>query len=95
MRRISLLPLNGGEPLFITLPMTLVGEKADCDLRLEGEGVAYLHCVIALADDLALLRDLDTGRTRVNGQRVGRAVLLHNDTLTIGSCGFRVQYGEP
>jgi hypothetical protein len=90
--QISLEPLNGGEPFVITLPLTLVGRKEGCELCLEGEGVADLHCVIAQADDLLLLRDLETGSIRVNGQRVRRAVLLPNDLLFIASCGFRVRY---
>jgi hypothetical protein len=89
---ISLVPLNGGEPFVITLPLTLVGRKEGCDFCLEGEGVADLHCVLAPVDDLFLLRDLDTGSIRVNGQRVRRAVLLPDDLLFIASCGFRVRY---
>jgi hypothetical protein len=90
--QISLEPLNGGNPFVITLPLTLVGRKEGCELWLEGEGVADLHCVLAQVDDLVFLRDLDTGSVRVNGQRVRRAVLLPNDLFFIAGCGFRVRY---
>jgi hypothetical protein len=91
---ISLVPLDGNQPFVVTLPMTLVGAKEGCDLQVEGEGVAPLCCVLALADDLLLLRDLDTGSIRVNGQRVRRAVLLANDRLAIAGREFRVHYEQ-
>src|SRR5262245_32780955 len=52
-------------------PMTLIGQVAGCDVRLNAEGVAPLHCAI-LADPAGpVLRDLDSqGGTRVNGQLV-------------------------
>ena len=58
--RISLVPLDGGAPLIVTLPMTLMGRKAECDFRVEGDDIPDLCCVLAQADDLLLLRDLDT-----------------------------------
>lgn len=92
--RISLIPLNGGERYDVTLPMILVGRQQDCDFRLDQEGVENLHCVLALSDDVLLIRDLNTDSIRVNGQRVRRAVLLDNDRLTIGSYIFRIQYQD-
>jgi hypothetical protein len=93
--RISLISFDGGEPLPITLPLTLVGRKEDCDIRLEGEGVADLLCVLAQIDNLLLVRDLDTDTIRVNGQLVRRAILLPNAHLTMANHRFRVQYDEP
>jgi hypothetical protein len=95
MPTISLIPVDGGLPYAITLPMTLVGRKADCDLPLNAHGVADLHCVLAISDGLVLLRDLDTDRVHVNGQRVRRAVLLHNDVVRFGGWEFRVHYEGP
>jgi hypothetical protein len=89
---ISLVPLDSGEPVVLTLPLTLVGRKDACDLRLEDEDVAELHCVLGLTDGLLVLRDLDTGSVRVNGRRVRRAALLPDDVLDIAGCRFRVQY---
>jgi hypothetical protein len=89
---ISLIPLDGGKPFVVQLPITVVGRKEGCDFRLEGEGVVDMQCVLALSEDILLIRDLDTDNIRVNGQRVRRACLLPNDQLTIASCTFRVQY---
>ncbi len=90
--RIMLVPLGGEQAIVVDQPMTLLGRKDGCDIEVEGEGVADVHCVFALADGLLLLRDLDTDRTWVNGQAVRRAVLLPDDLLSIGNSRFRVRY---
>jgi pSer/pThr/pTyr-binding forkhead associated (FHA) protein len=92
--RFSLVPVDGGRPFVVTLPITLVGRIEGCDFQLDDDSAADLHCVLACSDDLLLLRDLETGNTRLNGQRVRRAVLLPNDHLTIGNSGFRIRRAE-
>jgi pSer/pThr/pTyr-binding forkhead associated (FHA) protein len=92
--RAQLLPLDGGAAVEITKDLTLVGRKEDCDLRLDHKSVSKMHCVIVKTDGMLLLRDLgSTNGTRVNGQRVRRAVLLPNDQLHIASYKFRVYLG--
>jgi pSer/pThr/pTyr-binding forkhead associated (FHA) protein len=50
--------------------------------------------VIAKTDGLLLIRDLgSTNGTRVNGQRVRRAALLPNDTLSVANVKYRVVFG--
>jgi hypothetical protein len=88
--RIALVPVDGGQPYPVTLPMTLVGSKPDCDFRVDGEGVPPLCCVLAWADDLLLLRDLDTDTIRVNGQPARRAVLFPGVQLSIAGREFWV-----
>jgi predicted component of type VI protein secretion system len=92
--RISLIPLNGGAPFVVADTLTLVGRSPECELQLDEEGVADLHCVLAQFDGLLILRDLGTGNTLVNGQRYRRAVLLSDDKLAIAGCRFRVRYEE-
>jgi pSer/pThr/pTyr-binding forkhead associated (FHA) protein len=90
----QLVPLDGGPPVPITKDLTLVGRKEDCDLRLEHKSVSKMHCVIVKTDGMLLLRDLgSTNGTRVNGQRVRRAVLLPNDQVSIANYKFRVHLG--
>lgn len=95
--RAQLLPIDGGPPIEIVKDLTLVGRKEECDLRLEHKSVSKMHCVLVKADDVLLLRDLgSTNGTRVNGQRVRRAVLLPNDQIGIAGLKFRVHFGaEP
>jgi hypothetical protein len=47
-------------------------------------------CVLALADGLVLLRDLETGCVRVNAQPVRRAVLLHGGRLSLAGQDYEV-----
>lgn len=92
--RAQLIPLDGSLAIEITKDLTLVGRKEDCDLRLDHKSVSKMHCVIVKTDGMLLLRDLgSTNGTRVNGQRVRRAVLLPNDQLQIANHKFRVYLG--
>jgi len=89
-----LVPLDGSNPIDIVKDLTLVGRKEDCDLRLEHKCVSKMHCVIVKTDGMLMLRDLgSTNGTRVNGQRVRRAILLPDDQLHIASYKFRVHLG--
>src|SRR5947209_20360693 len=89
--RAQLMPLEAGAPVEIVKDVTLVGRTDACDLRLDHKSVSKLHCVIAKTDGVLLIRDLgSTNGTRVNGQRVRRAILLPNDHLTIATYKFRV-----
>jgi pSer/pThr/pTyr-binding forkhead associated (FHA) protein len=89
-----LVPLDGSTPIDIVKDLTLVGRREDCDLRLEHKSVSKTHCVIVKSDGMLMLRDLgSTNGTRVNGQRVRRAMLLPDDQLHIASYKFKVQLG--
>ena len=92
--RARLVSADGGPPLDLVKDLTLVGRDKDCDARLDHKSVSKLHCVIVKTDGLLLLRDLgSTNGTKVNGQRVRRAALLPNDTLSIASLKYLVKFG--
>jgi pSer/pThr/pTyr-binding forkhead associated (FHA) protein len=92
--RARLVSADGGPPIDLTKDLTLIGRDEDCDVRLEHKSVSKLHCVIVKTDGLLLLRDLgSTNGTRVNGQRVRRAALLPNDTLSIANLKYAVKFG--
>ena len=92
--RASLVPIDGGSSLDLAKDLTLLGRDEDCDIRLEQKSISKLHCVIAKTDGLLLIRDLgSTNGTRVNGQRVRRAALLPNDTLSVANVKYRVVFG--
>jgi hypothetical protein len=75
-------------------PIALVGLGEECDLRLIDDRVAEMACVLVPTDNVLLVRDLGTGRTRVNGVRVVRAALWNNDILDVAGVRFRVRFEE-
>ena len=72
--------------------LTFVGNAAACDVRLTGDGVHPLHCLLARGPDGMLLRDLESeGGTFVNGERVSARLLRDGDLLGVGPYQFRVR----
>jgi hypothetical protein len=88
--RTTLVPASGGMPYVVSLPLTLVGSGPGCDWQVEGQDIPAYCCVLALADGLVLLRDLETGCIRVNAQPVRCAVLLHGTRLGLADQNFEV-----
>src|SRR5436190_3426695 len=92
--RARLVSLDGGPSINLVKDLTLCGRDEDSDVRLDHKSVSKLHCVIVKTDGVLLLRDLgSTNGTRVNGQRVRRAALLPNDTLSVANLKFVVKFG--
>ena len=62
------------------------GRGAECHIRPNSELVSRQHCMLKVADDGAVIRDLgSTNGTLVNGQRVvGERLLTLGDTLQLG-----------
>jgi len=90
-----LVSVDGGRPVELEKELSLVGRDEDCDIQLDHKSVSKQHCVLVKTDGLVLVRDLgSTNGTRVNGQRVRRAALLPNDTLSVANLKFTVKFGE-
>ncbi|MCE9565392.1 MAG: FHA domain-containing protein [Planctomycetes bacterium] len=89
-----LVSVDGGPPVDLEKDLSLVGRDEDCDVQLDHKSVSKQHCVLVKTDGLILVRDLgSTNGTRVNGQRVRRAALLPNDTLSVANLKFTVKFG--
>lgn len=79
----------------LKLPVTVIGKGDGCDVRLSAEGIAPLHCVIAITPAGPTVRAWVSENTFVNGEPTAAAVLQHGDELRVGPCSFRVQwYGD-
>lgn len=89
-----LLSLDGGADVELEKELSLVGRDEECDVRLDHKSVSKQHCVLVKTDGLVLVRDLgSTNGTRVNGQRIRRAALMPNDTLSVANLKFTVTFG--
>ena len=71
-----------------------VGRTARADFILDAPLVSRVHCrLTADKSDQLIVEDLtSTNGTRVNGERVERAVLRPGDTLTVGRVEFAVRH---
>src|SRR5262249_20103794 len=76
----------------LTAPLTLIGQAAGCDVRLNVEGVNPLHCAILHGPGGFWLRDLGSvGGTRVNGEGAAARALRQGDEVEVGPFRFRVE----
>jgi hypothetical protein len=78
-----------GEPLVVGTAPSSLGRF----LRLEGEtdGISRAHCSVFESAGAAVVEDLSTWGTYVNGERVsGRAVLAVGDRIRVGSPGVEL-----
>jgi hypothetical protein len=81
-----LFDLNAGKSYALTKTTLVLGRDASCDIVLDDANVSRRHA--QLAQDVIgtwKLTDLNsTNGTRINGNRVGNALLRDGDELTIG-----------
>lgn len=79
----------------LTGPLTLIGQAAGCEIRLNVEGVRPLHCAIVVGPNEVSLRDLGgEGVTRVNGEPVLTHTFRDGDLLTVGPFQFTVEINQ-
>ena len=79
-------------PFQIEKPRTVIGRETRCDVRIPVSAVSKKHCEIRLHDGELSLTDLDSDSgTFHNGDRVNKAKLSNDDTLTVGPVTFVVR----
>ncbi len=83
---------DGDELVIIEIgdrPLRL-GRSPAADVMLEHLSVSRRHAVVATRDDLVVvLDDRSLNGIRVNGERVGEAVLAHGDQIHLGDVAIR------
>ncbi len=79
-------------PFQIEKPRTVIGRETRCDVRIPVSAVSKKHCEIRLDHGELSLTDLDSDSgTFHNGDRVEKAKLSNDDTLTVGPVTFVVR----
>ena len=82
---------NAGVGVGLTRGRTaIVGTGRDCDLMLDGPGVAARHLSLALDRDGQLSMTAHARGVRVRGQSTRRALLYANDTVHVGDAVLQV-----
>src|SRR5262245_59446966 len=77
-------------------PLTFLGRDAGRDMRLNADGVAPLHCLLAHSPGGLLLRVLHgEGGTTVNGEPARTGTLHDGDLLGVGPFQFRLKLRPP
>lgn len=81
----------------LTKPLTVLGRKHTCELRIPIPSVSREHCQVELRGDSVVLRDLGSSNgTVVNDKPVKERQLEPGDVITIGPVHFVVTIdGEP
>jgi pSer/pThr/pTyr-binding forkhead associated (FHA) protein/Flp pilus assembly protein TadD len=72
---------------------TYIGrDSSKCQIVINDPEVSSLHAVITKNNMLMMLEDLNSGNgTLLNGQRINKASLSHNDEFIIGATSFKIK----
>ena len=87
--------LKKGNGTFYMRKDILIGSDPDqCEIAIEGNGVAIRHARIYITDGHLFIEDLDTeGGTYVGGMRIYSANRIRNDDeIGIGDTGFAIRF---
>ncbi|MGI5861520.1 MAG: FHA domain-containing protein [Myxococcales bacterium] len=77
------LPVRGGR--------MIIGRGEGCDFKLKDAAASRRHAELVASPSGLVVRDLGSGNgTRVNGERVSEAAVLHGDTIAVGQTLLRV-----
>lgn len=92
----SLIPSEGGSPIALDKPITLIGRSQACDISLQtSPKVSRRHCCIVQCGDRYLLRDLGSmNGVRVNTHRIAEVALQPGDEVAVADVNFNFRLDE-
>ena len=75
-------------------PKLMIGRDELCDVRVDGDWISRHHAVLFKNKKATIVVDLDSKNgTFVNGERVSKHVLIHNDIVSLGD--HRMKFIDP
>ncbi|MHC4876652.1 MAG: FHA domain-containing protein [Planctomycetota bacterium] len=89
----KLIPVQGGESIYLTRPQVLVGSDFDCDVVLSHHSVEPEHCRLEYRDGTWFVEDLGTRNgVSIDGDRFDSTYIPVYSVLGIGTVQFEVHY---
>jgi hypothetical protein len=92
--QVELIVLNGrlkGNRRPLNGPLTLFGQDPTCDIRLNLDGIAFLHAALVIGPAGPIVRSLSSASpVQVNGVVSDNRLLQDGDILTVGPFQFQV-----
>ena len=72
-----------------------VGAAEDCEIRLQDDGVAEMHCMVGVTNGKAWIRDCySPSGTLVNGRRVTETKVTPDDEVKVGPCCLSFSFDD-
>ncbi|AMM25358.1 FHA domain-containing protein [Variovorax sp. PAMC 28711] len=96
MAKVVLITSDGRvKQIELAQPTTTIGRADRSDIVIRGPMVSRVHAIVSIENGVYSVRDLDSSNgTFVNGVKVQRQLLHHQDVIRIGDCELRfLDYG--
>ncbi len=89
----KLIPVQGGDSIYLTLPEVTVGSDEGCDVVIQHRSVEPLHCTLEYHDGTWFVEDHGTHTgVRVDGDRFDSTYIPVYSVLSVGTVQFEVHY---
>ncbi|XP_059062963.1 serine/arginine repetitive matrix protein 2-like [Achroia grisella] len=95
--RLVVLDRQGRDVKRYPLPegLATLGSDPACNIRVMLPSVCPHHATVVVHANQAVVRNVSTGETLVNGRGVSVAALRHGDTIALGGRRLRWEYDRP
>lgn len=89
----KLIPVQGGDSIYLTLPEVTVGSDEGCDVVIQHRSIEPLHCTLEYHDGTWFVEDHGTrSGVRVDGDLFDSTYIPVYSVLSIGTVQFEVHY---
>ncbi len=82
---------DGSRSVWLVGPSMKLGSAKNCDLIIDNEGIADLHCLLRISSSGVLVETVDNHSCSINNKPIASSAVLNlGDTLTIGNTSLIV-----